>query len=129
VIIDSSAVVALLKREPGSDALAVLIEEAQTCRISAGTLVELGIVADRAGLGRSADEFLSLVQPVIEPVTESQANIARLAYRQYGKGNEHPAKLNFGDCFAYALAREHNEPLLFTGDDFTHTDIRSALAT
>lgn len=63
----------------------------------------------------------------IEPVTEAQARIARQAYRRFGKGNGHPARLNFGDCFAYALARDRNEPLLFVGNDFIHTDIRSAL--
>jgi ribonuclease VapC len=67
------------------------------------------------------------VQPIVDPVTESQVRIARSAYRQYGKGSGHPARLNLGDCFAYALARERNEPLLFVGEDFIHTDIRSAL--
>jgi ribonuclease VapC len=65
---------------------------------------------------------------VIEPVTEEQAHIARQAYRDYGRGSGHPARLNFGDCFAYALARATGEPLLFKGDDFRHTDIASAVA-
>jgi ribonuclease VapC len=65
----------------------------------------------------------------IEPVTEDQVRIARDAYREYGKGSGHRARLNFGDCFAYALARVTGEPLLFKGDDFTHTDIASALTT
>ena len=64
----------------------------------------------------------------IEPVTETQARIAREAFRDFGRGSGHRAKLNFGDCFAYALARASNEPLLFKGEDFTHTDIISALA-
>ena len=63
-------------------------------------------------------------QIIIEPVTESQARIAREAYRDFGKGSSHPAKLNFGDCFAYALAKFTGEPLLFKGDDFAHTDIK-----
>jgi len=62
------------------------------------------------------------------PVTEAQARIAREAYRDFGRGSGHPARLNFGDCFAYALAKAMNEPLLFKGDDFTRTDITSALA-
>jgi ribonuclease VapC len=65
---------------------------------------------------------------IIEPVTESQARIAREAYRDFGKGSSHPAKLNFGDCFAYALAKFTGEPLLFKGDDLGHTDIRAAAA-
>jgi ribonuclease VapC len=64
---------------------------------------------------------------VIEPVTEEQARIARAAYRDYGRGSRHPARLNFGDCFAYALARATGEPLLFKGGDFVHTDIKPAL--
>ena len=66
---------------------------------------------------------------VIEPVTAEQARIARQAYRDYGKGSGHPANLNFGDCFSYALAREKREPILFKGDDFLHTDLRSALGS
>ena len=64
---------------------------------------------------------------IIEPVTEAQARIAREAYRDYGRGSGHPARLNFGDCFAYALARATGEPLLFKGSDFIHTDIEPAL--
>ncbi len=70
---------------------------------------------------------MSRYEILIEPVTEAQVRIARLAYRRYGKGSGHPARLNFGDCFAYALARDRNEPLLFVGNDFVHTDIKSAL--
>jgi len=71
---------------------------------------------------------LSEAAIAIEPVTETQARIAREAFRDFGKGSGHRARLNFGDCFAYALARASNEPLLFNGEDFTHTDIISALA-
>lgn len=73
------------------------------------------------------DAFLANYMIPIEPVTERQAKLARIAYRRFGRGSRHPARLNFGDCFAYALARDRNEPLLFVGDDFIHTDIRSAL--
>lgn len=127
MIVDTSAIVALLKKEPARDAIATLIETANILRISAASLLELGIVADAAGLGEDADDFMALTRPRVEPVTESQASIARDAYRQYGRGSGHPARLNFGDCFAYALARERNEPLLFVGDDFIHTDIVPAL--
>jgi ribonuclease VapC len=65
---------------------------------------------------------------VIEPVTAQHARIARQAYRDYGKGGGHAANLNFGDCFTYALAREKREPILFKGDDFIHTDLRSAIS-
>src|SRR6266516_5796332 len=72
------------------------------------------------------DDLIKEAQIIIEAVTEPQARIAREAYRDFGKGSSHPAKLNFGDCFAYALAKFTGEPLLFKGDDFAHTDIRPA---
>ena len=74
---------------------------------------------------RRFDELVHEAQIVIEPVTEAQARIAREAYRDFGKGSGHRAKLNFGDCFAYALAKDTGEPLLFKGDDFAQTDIKS----
>jgi len=73
------------------------------------------------------DEFFKEANISVEPVTLEQARLAREAYRDFGKGSGHPAKLNFGDCFAYALAKATGEPLLFKGDDFIHTDISSAL--
>jgi ribonuclease VapC len=76
---------------------------------------------------RRFDDFIKEANISIEPVTETQAHIARGAYRDFGKGSGHPAKLNFGDCFAYALAKESGEPLLFKGGDFAHTDIVAAL--
>jgi ribonuclease VapC len=78
-------------------------------------------------VSRDLDEFLHDAAIRIEPVTETQARIAREAYRDYGRGSGHPAQLNFGDCFAYALARDLREPLLYKGADFSHTDIASAL--
>jgi ribonuclease VapC len=76
---------------------------------------------------RRFDELIREAQIVIESVTEAQAEIARQAYRDFGRGSGHPAKLNFGDCFAYALAKEKAEPLLYKGDDFARTDIIAAL--
>ena len=76
---------------------------------------------------RALDQFLLESRIAIASVTPEQARIARMAYRDFGRGSGHPARLNFGDCFAYALAIERNEPLLYKGDDFRHTDVRSAL--
>jgi ribonuclease VapC len=76
-------------------------------------------------VSRRFDEFVATAELVVEPVTERQVAIARLAYRDFGRGSGHPARLNFGDCFAYALATDTGEPLLFKGDDFGHTDLAS----
>lgn len=129
MIIDSSALIAILHGEPDAQAFADAIEADPSCRISAATFLEAAIVVDnwrQAAVGRRLDDIVRDAAIVIEPVTESQARIAREAYRDYGKRSGHPARLNFGDCFAYALARDKMEPLLYKGDDFTHTDVRSA---
>lgn len=126
MIIDTSALVAILGGEPEAGALLEAIRRSTPRRLSAGNYVELCIVIDQRGdpiASRRVDELLSRLSVVIEPVTASQARIARDAYRDFGKGSGHAAGLNFGDCFAYALARELNETLLFKGDDFRHTDI------
>jgi ribonuclease VapC len=131
VIVDTSALVAILKREPGWEAFAAILDSANSASISASTYVELAIVADRwksPSLSRRVDELLEQFQIEIEPFTREQAQIARQAYRDYGRGSGHPANLNFGDCFSYALAREKREPILYKGDDFLHTDLRSAIA-
>ena len=130
MIIDTSAILAILYDEPGSERLANAIEQARNRRISAGSLVELFVVVARQQnplLRRRVDDFLRVLRAEIVPVTELQAYIAREAYTAYGKGRGVRAQLNYGDCFAYALARERSEPLLFVGDDFTHTDIRPAI--
>lgn len=90
------------------------------------------MVVDRSGLLDAelrVDRFLRRVNAVIEPVTTNQIVIAREAFRRFGRGSGHPAGLNFGDCFAYALARFYDEPLLFIGNDFAATDIEPALPT
>ncbi len=130
MILDSSAVIAILRAEPDLMLYTTAIEAANVRRISAATYVEASIVVDswRSPVSsRRLDDLLRESQVVIEPVTEQQARIAREAYRDFGKGSGHAAKLNFGDCFAYALAKDRNEPLLFKGDDFKHTDVKRAL--
>ncbi|MDQ3689492.1 MAG: type II toxin-antitoxin system VapC family toxin [Chloroflexota bacterium] len=129
MIIDTSALIAILRDEPDARRFAEAIESASERRISAATYVELGAVIDGARdpvASRRVDELLAAASVVIEPVTEEQARIARAAYRDFGKGSGHAAGLNFGDCFAYALARETGQTLLFKGEDFARTDIEPA---
>jgi ribonuclease VapC len=126
VIVDTSALIAIVNLEQDGPYFEAAIAGSPVNRISAGTYLEASIVIDRARdplISRRLDELLRAGSFVIEPVTSSQSRIARDAYRDFGKGSGHPAGLNFGDCFSYALARELNEPLLFKGDDFRHTDI------
>jgi ribonuclease VapC len=130
MIIDTSALVAILRDEPEAMACARAIENATSRRVSAASFVEAAIVIDGSRdpvASRKFDDVFKEAKLVIEPVTEPQARIAREAYRDFGKGSGHPAQLNFGDCFAYALAKVTGEPLLYKGDDFTHTDIAPAL--
>ncbi len=129
MIIDTSAIVAILRDEPEAPAHASAIMGARSRRISAASYVEVGAVIDGARdpvASRKVDELLRVAGITIEPVTEDQARIARAAYRDFGRGSGHPAGLNFGDCFAYALATVTGEPLLFQGDDFGHTDVTRA---
>lgn len=131
MIIDSSALLAILFAQPEAAACAEAIEAAFYRRISAANFLETAVVVDGRRdpiIGRRFDDFLQEASVVIEPVDEAQVRIAREAYRDFGKRSGHPAQLNFGDCFAYALARHRGEPLLFKGNDFAHTDITSALA-
>jgi ribonuclease VapC len=130
MIIDSSALIAILRDEPEAMTCAKAIEAASHRRISAANFVESAIVIDGSRdpvASRRFDDLVKEAQLVIEPVTEAQARIAREAYRDFGRGSGHPARLNFGDCFSYALAQATGEPLLFTGDDFARTDITPAL--
>jgi ribonuclease VapC len=126
LILDSSVVIAILRAEPDAERFAIAIEQARSVRISAATYVEIGAVMDQERdpvLSRRVDDLLDIAGTVIEPVSPERARIARAAYRDFGRGSGHPAKLNFGDCFAYALAKTAGEPLLFKGDDFGHTDV------
>lgn len=128
MIFDSSAIVAVLRAEPEAPDFAKAIESAKQRRISAVSYVEAAIVIDSgrdAVASRRFDDFFRASRINVESVTPLQAEIARNAYRDFGKGR-HKARLNFGDCFAYALAKEMDEPLLFKGKDFLHTDVEIA---
>lgn len=130
MIVDTSALLAILFGEEDAAAHARAIEAAPRCRISAASYVEAGAVVGRTGdpvVRRRLDDALAAGGIAIEPVTAEQARVAREAYRDFGKGSGHPAGLNFGDCFSYALAKVSGEPLLFKGDDFRHTDLAPAL--
>ena len=129
MVVDSSALVAILRKEPEAARFTRAILRDPVRLISAANFLEAGIVIDnQAGpnAGRRLDAFVERALIGIEPVTEEQVRIARQAYLDFGRGN-HPAALNFGDCFAYALAKTTGEPLLFKGDDFQHTDIQPAV--
>uniref|UniRef100_E6Q6S4 PIN domain-containing protein n=1 Tax=mine drainage metagenome TaxID=410659 RepID=E6Q6S4_9ZZZZ len=130
MIIDTSALVAILRDEPDAARYAEAIAGASERRVSAATYVETAAVIDGAGdaiASRRLDELFREARIIIEPVTASQAQIARQAYRDFGKGRGHAARLNFGDCFSYALATETAEPLLFKGNDFAQTDVACAM--
>jgi ribonuclease VapC len=130
VIIDTSALLAILRDEPDALDYAQALASASIRRISAANYVEAAAVIDAGHdpvASRRFDELLREAQCVIEPVTEAQARVAREAYRDFGRGTSHPAHLNFGDCFAYALAKAMNEPLLFKGNDFKYTDVIPAI--
>jgi ribonuclease VapC len=128
MIIDTSAIVAILFNEDDAKAYADLIAQSDTRRMSAATFVEAAIVVEtqtKAGGSRQFDAFLRQADIVIEPVTGEHAHIARQAFIDFGKGR-HPAGLNYGDCFSYALAKATGEPLLFKGKDFSKTDLVAA---
>ena len=129
MIVDTSAIVAIWLREPGWEALCQKLEADPAPAMSAAGLVELYAVIDSRTSPenqRRLDTLLSAFGIVVEPFTHEQADVARAAYHDYGKGSGHPARLNMGDCFAYALASVTHQPLLFVGDDFTHTDLIAA---
>ncbi|MBS1840947.1 MAG: type II toxin-antitoxin system VapC family toxin [Acidobacteria bacterium] len=129
MILDSSAVLAILFQEPEAPLFAATMERALVCRLSAASHVELSIVVEAqegaAGL-QDLEQFIREAKIVVESFTLEQAYISQRAWTTYGRG-KHPARLNFGDCFSYALAKALDEPLLFKGNDFARTDIQSAL--
>lgn len=126
MIVHTSVIVAILRREHHAAAFERMLAGSPGARMSAATYVELGIVIDGARdpvQSSALDALLEAAQIQVEPLTERQARIARDAYQRFGRGSGHAARLNMGDCFAYALARDLHEPLLFQGGDFTLTDI------
>jgi ribonuclease VapC len=126
MIVDTSALMVILRDEAEARAFAMAIADADRRRISAANYLETAIVIDGSRnpiASRRFDDLLQEAELTIEPVTQHQVKIARAAYRDFGRGSGHPARLNFGDCFAYALAKTSGEPLLFKGDDFIHTGI------
>lgn len=129
MIIDTSAVLAILFDENDAARFADAMAGAERRAMSAANFLEAGVVVDNQlgpAAGRQLDALLARAEVEVVPFTRAQAEIARQAYLDYGKGN-HPARLNFGDCFAYALAESENRPLLYKGDDFSQTDVASAL--
>jgi ribonuclease VapC len=130
VIIDSSALVAVVRNEPDADRFFhALSDTREPKRMSATNYLEAAIVIDGAKspiASRRFDDAIDATGIIVEPVTPEQAEIARAAYRDFGKGSGHPAALNLGDCFHYALARARREPLLFKGEDYSQTDVAAA---
>ncbi len=130
MIVDTSALVAILRDEPDAGRFIDALAADADPRVSAATLVETAAVVDANRdpvLSRRLDELLEASGVQVEPLTEEHARIARQAYRDFGKGSGHPAGLNLGDCFSYALAAATGEPLLFKGNDFSETDLSPAL--
>lgn len=132
MIIDTSALIAILRGEPDAEQISQALENAQaTGRMSSATYLETCLVIDASKdpvLSRNLDRLIEIAQIEIVAFTPDHARLARQAYIDFGKGSGHPAQLNFGDCFAYALARALDEPILFKGSDFGQTDLISALA-
>jgi len=129
LIVDTSALIAILRGEPDATRFIQALAAATRPRMSAASYLETAVVVDANRdpvLSRRLDDLLAAAAVSVEPVTREQADIARQAYRDFGKGSGHAAGLNFGDCFSYALARATGEPLLYKGDDFSKTDVSSA---
>ncbi len=130
MIVDTSAIIAILQEEDDAAVYAQAIATADIRRLSAASYLECGIVLDSQRdpiISRGLDELIQEAEIAVEPVTERQARLARQAYADFGKGSGHPAGLNFGDCLSYALALDRREPLLWKGNDFGHTGVQSAL--
>lgn len=130
MIIDSSAIVAILLAEPERAAFLAAIQQDAAPAMSAASYLEVGMVVDGRGnpvLSRQYDALLEALGVEVVDATAQQARLARAAHRDFGRGSGHPARLNFGDCLSYAAAIDRGEPLLFKGDDFVHTDVTPAL--
>ena len=132
IVVDSSAVVAILRDEPERQQFITIFDESEKCYISAATLLETRIVLHNQlldGASVSLDAFLSGTDTQISDVSRTTSDIAFEAFLRYGKGQGIGAGLNFGDCFSYALAKQMNLPLLYKGNDFSQTDIQAATKT
>lgn len=130
MIVDSSALVAVLRQESDSTTYDRALAVAGGARISAATYVETSLVIDGRRdpvMSHEFDRYLTTMRVEVVDLTVPQARLARAAHRDYGRGSGHPAQLNLGDCFAYALAKDTGEPLLYKGDDFVHTDVIPAV--
>lgn len=130
MILDTSAILAILRNEPERAPFLAALAQPGHRRMSAGTRLELAVVVARLGdpvIARRVDDLLDALGVEVESFTAEQVAVASAAYADFGRGSGHPARLNFGDCFAYALARTTGEPLLFKGDDFGHTDVHAAV--
>ena len=127
IVVDTSAIIAVAKREPGWEAVVDVLAEQRVVLISATTLAETLIVAGRRGIGFEVAEVLDDIEVTVEPVTADTARRVATAYARWGKGVD-PAKLNLADCFAYAMATERDLPLLFVGNDFARMDVAERLA-
>ena len=127
MIVDSSVLIALILQEPGHQKIGRVLRVEDTLHMSTATWVELGVVADRRLSEvnqHRLDAMIDGLGIVLVPLSVAQARRARQAHQRYGPGSGSAARLNMGDCFSYALAIELDEPLLFVGDDFTHTDVQ-----
>lgn len=130
MIVDSSAIVAILLAEPERQVLLEAIQQAPEVAMTAASYLEVGLVVDGRGnpvLSRQYDALLEALGIEVVDTTAEQARVARAAHRDFGRGSGHPARLNFGDCLSYAAAVQDGVPLLFKGDDFIHTDVTPAL--
>ena len=130
IVVDTSALIAIIGEEPEAGVFVDAFGTSPAALISTATLLEAHCVASRSSGGVNAKEFQMLIDHLeltVVPFDLTQLEVARLAYSRYGRGSRHIADLNMGDCFAYALAKTRNLPLLFKGNDFIHTDIEPAL--
>lgn len=130
MIVDTSCLIAILKQEPEAQAFADALGSEGWAQMSVVNWVEAGVVVEGARdpiLTRELDDLIRIACIQVVPVSTEQGRLARQAYRDFGRGSGHPAKLNFGDCFAYALAKEADERLLFKGTDFAATDVQPGI--
>ncbi len=130
MVVDTSAIIAILRAEDEAETFALALGTARGAVMGASTYLEAGLVMINDKSPRGLERLNTLIDKAdieIVPTTPDEAIIGIAAHQKYGKGSGHPAKLNFGDCFSYALAKSRNLPLLFKGDDFIHTDIEPAV--